>query len=109
MLLNRLSFILFASFYQLTKFTLADDAMSDTTRSEEHSVYRVWPRTKSQLNYLIALERNATSLSLDFWKSPSDLNLPVDLMIEQNNQKRILNELKSRGIKFSPMIDSVEE
>ncbi|CAG2163160.1 unnamed protein product, partial [Oppiella nova] len=44
-----------------------------------YSVIRLIPETESQLNYLRQLENNA--LDLDFWRGPSYLGRPVDVMI----------------------------
>lgn len=90
------------SFLELTRLALSSEA-------DGHLVIRILPRTKEQLDYLVALERNAIFLKLDFWKSPKAIDLPVDLMIEQGARSTLLKEMRSKGISFSPMINSVEE
>lgn len=89
---------------ELTQFALCSD-----DRADGHLVIRILPKTKAQLDYLVLLERNANLLKLDFWKSPKAIDLPVDLMIEQGAKSALLKEMRSKGILFNPMIDSVEE
>lgn len=92
------------AFLQLARF-----AWSLEDRNDGHLVIRILPKTKEQLAYLAVLERNANFLKLDFWKSPKAIDLPVDLMIEQGAKSTLLSEMRSKGIQFSPMINSVEE
>ena len=78
-------------------------------RTNDHLVIRILPKTKEQLDYLVQLERDAAILKLDFWKGPKSIDLPVDLMIEQGAKSTLLNQMREKGIQFSPMINSVEE
>ena len=93
------------AFLQLARLAWSSEA----DRTGGHLVIRILPKTKAQLDYLVVLERNANLLKLDFWKSPKAIDLPVDLMIEQGAKSTLLNEMRSKGIQFSPMINSVEE
>ena len=45
---------------------------------------------------------------VDFWKEPSSINQPVDIMIEPSLLEDVKNKLSAAGLTYSVFIDDVQ-
>lgn len=64
------------------------------------------PKTEDQLSYLIQMDNGDSEL--DFWRGPSALESPVDVMADPQFNRVLEDELKSRGMDPSILVQDVQ-
>ncbi|GMR58480.1 hypothetical protein PMAYCL1PPCAC_28675, partial [Pristionchus mayeri] len=74
--------------------------------SKKYSVYRISPLTIESLQFLEGLTKDT---EIDFWKEPRAVGMEVHAMITDQKSASLLDQLRSRNISFSVMIDDVEK
>lgn len=73
---------------------------------QRYKVMSIVPTTKDQLSYLIRLD--GSDSELDFWRGPSVLNAPVDVMVDPANHELLENKLRSRGMNPTVLVHDVK-
>ncbi|XP_068759283.1 carboxypeptidase B-like [Montipora capricornis] len=71
-------------------------------------VIRIIPSVETHLEFLRGLERR-NDMEIDFWKEPSHIHQPVDILISDKDFSTLSSLLKSDGIEFKVYINDVQK
>lgn len=93
--------------YVLLLFLCLSVATSEPRRSYDGwQVLRTTPQKRLQLDLLDAFTQNPNDL-IDFWKEPSGLDRPVDVMVAPQVAGYIKSVLRSTGLDYEVTIPDV--
>ncbi|XP_049860164.1 zinc carboxypeptidase-like [Schistocerca gregaria] len=81
-------------------------AAGEKVRYDDHRVYRVLPANVDQLQFLNGLTKYHRDIY--FWKEPSVVNKPADVMVSPKMQASFMEGLEANGIESSVYIDDVQ-
>jgi len=77
------------------------------TRYDGYTVYRLIPKTRTQLEYLHDL--SLTTTEVDFWTYPSAINASVDVMLSPEQKDTFGLKFRNLDIERSILINDVEK
>ncbi|XP_072039386.1 carboxypeptidase B-like isoform X1 [Amphiura filiformis] len=87
--------------------------LAEKVRYDGYHVLRVIPKTHHEISILGNLMSNLESSKFDgqlsFWREPSNVTKPVDIMISPSYVKKITTYLAHKGIHTKVMIKNVQE
>ncbi|XP_064487468.1 carboxypeptidase B-like [Ornithodoros turicata] len=72
-----------------------------------HTVFRLYPRSTTQLEFLYSLEDNDTA-GYDFWIEPSYVDRFVDVSVAPEEKRHFVQELQERNISSEVLIEDVQ-
>ncbi|KAK5976974.1 hypothetical protein GCK32_011092 [Trichostrongylus colubriformis] len=81
--------------------------LSAWTYARKFTVLRLKPATTADVEFLQQLLMN--DVKLDFWKSPTEPGREVHVMLDDVAEKTLIEELDSRNITHSVMIEDVKK
>ncbi|XP_072047134.1 carboxypeptidase B-like [Amphiura filiformis] len=86
-----------------------DDLAQFSQRAQKYQVLRVTPKTENELNMLRNLESSLLGEQLSFWKGPTYVDRPVDIMVSPTLREDVVRLLGRRGIRLSTMVEDVQK
>ncbi|GMR54038.1 hypothetical protein PMAYCL1PPCAC_24233, partial [Pristionchus mayeri] len=98
--------VVFLSSVMISQWGLILALLCSVSLSKRYSVYRITPQSNDSLQFLEGLTKD---MGIDFWKEPRAVGQEVHIMIPDPKSVALLNDLRSRNISFSLMIDDVEK
>jgi murein tripeptide amidase MpaA len=75
----------------------------------QFKLIRIRPVDEYQLNYLLQLSKNASNHDLDFWKEPSTVDAPIDIMVNIKSFETLHKNLIEREIPYNVTMDDVQK
>lgn len=74
-----------------------------------YKVYQVTPRNSVQLESLHRIWEDAHHLDLDFWRDPSNVGVPCDVMVPPKSRIIFLNQMNKLNVSARVIIENVEK
>jgi hypothetical protein len=87
--------------------TTGDD--SEKNPSTTHTVYRIYPNSSLQLDACLDIWKSASKLKLNFWKDPSRVGVPVDVMVPSTKHEQFEELLADRNLNYRVTIPDVQK
>ncbi|XP_016842645.1 zinc carboxypeptidase [Nasonia vitripennis] len=75
--------------------------------SNTASVFRITPKKDEEIKVLYSLDRDVDGI--EFWKDPSGINKPVDLMVPENHIETFEYAMKDHDLTYSVLIVDVQK
>lgn len=82
-------------------------ASGEKVRYDGYRVYRLLPATEDQLRFLAGLANYHKDFQ--FWKEPTAVNKPADVMVSPKMQASFLEDLEANGIQATVYADNVQK
>lgn len=76
---------------------------------DQYHVIRAIPKTEKQLATLRLLNRRSHALELDFWREPTRLDKPVDIMFHHSKLETLTSQLAASKISWKVTIENVRD
>ncbi|XP_072047243.1 carboxypeptidase A2-like [Amphiura filiformis] len=83
--------------------------LAEKVRYDGYQVLRVTPKTENELNTLKNLESSLLGEQLSFWREPTYVDRPVDIMVSPTLREDVVRLLGRRGIRLSTMVEDVQK
>ncbi|XP_077999099.1 carboxypeptidase B-like [Glandiceps talaboti] len=77
-------------------------------RFDGHQVLRIQPENEDEIQAIKRLQQQYGESQVDFWKEPSDVLQPIDVMVSPDAADEIVDLFKGVEIRHNVMIDDVQ-
>lgn len=74
-----------------------------------YRVYRIYPNSSLELDACLDIWKSASKLHLNFWKDPSRVGVPVDIMVPSSKHTQFEELLADRNLNYMITIHDVQK
>jgi hypothetical protein len=100
--------VILASLLPLAHQAPTPDSDKNTLKTS-YKVYRIYPNSTLELDACLDLWKNAVKHHLNFWKDPSKVGVPVDIMVPPSMHEQFQEMLAERNLNYMITIHDVQK
>uniref|UniRef100_A0A915JBR4 Zinc carboxypeptidase A 1 n=1 Tax=Romanomermis culicivorax TaxID=13658 RepID=A0A915JBR4_ROMCU len=79
------------------------------SKKEPYKVYRLYPKDPQQLEFIVSVWTVAAKYQLNFWKDPSKVGIPTDIMVPAFMQSKFEKLISDKGLDYTITIQDVKK